>query len=58
MYLESTASVQSFAPTCALKCPPINMCVFDFLHLSVCVWSSEYILLHVLVSVSPTRQVD
>ena len=33
--LESTAS-------CALKFPPINMCVSVSLHLSVCFWSSEY----------------
>ena len=34
------------APPCALKSPPIRMCVclcvFVFLHLSVCFWSSEY----------------
>ena len=42
MYLESIASVLSFAPTCALNSPPINVCVRLPCTESVCFRSSEY----------------
>ena len=56
-YLESIASVSSFAPTCALKSPPIIVCVRLPAPVSVLLELGVH-LLHVLVSVSRVREVD